>query len=257
MKSVPDLFRRFLAGGGEKALPEGAFRPLFAAAEQRPADAALVVLGARQGQRRQDDEALVGQAAGLLRQAQRPIGVVEELFRRDAVAGPAVRQPGEGSRRAAGRPAPGRAEFQRLLILVDVPAVGVVVREGQELAARGAVRLEAEARRRHKFGVGGDGIAVFSREPGGAVEKGLPAGSGHGKSPSRGNGIGHRAEISVAAGDGKRGGRPPRFFFILVPTPPPLAKVGVSAGWIRAFRAESRPAARRAADVDAVGFPGA
>src|SRR5262249_56332334 len=51
----------FLAGGRVKTAPEGTGGPLVAAAEQRPAQAALVVLGAGQGQRQQHDIVLVRQ----------------------------------------------------------------------------------------------------------------------------------------------------------------------------------------------------
>src|SRR5205823_404005 len=147
------LLRRLLAGGRAEALPEAALRPLLAGAEQRPPDAALVVLGAREGQRTQEDETLVGQVAGLLREAERPVGVVDELLGRDAVAGPAAGQAGEGLDELTADLLQAGPQRQRLLVLRDAPAPRVVVGERQRLAARVRVRLEAEARRRHELGV--------------------------------------------------------------------------------------------------------
>src|SRR5258707_11676966 len=67
--------RRLTARPIGEALPEGARRPLFAAAEEGPADVALVVLGARQGERHQGDEALVVQGGEVLGQLGGPVAV--------------------------------------------------------------------------------------------------------------------------------------------------------------------------------------
>jgi hypothetical protein len=61
------------ARGGEEALPEAAGRPLLTAAEERPADATLVVLGACQRQRHQDHVVFVGQLARRLGQGWGPV----------------------------------------------------------------------------------------------------------------------------------------------------------------------------------------
>ena len=57
--------RQLMLGIGIKPAPKGPRRTLFAAAEQRPTHAALVVLRARQRERHQDHIALAGRGAGV------------------------------------------------------------------------------------------------------------------------------------------------------------------------------------------------
>ena len=46
-------------------------------------------------------------------------------------------------------------QFQRLFVLVDIPAVRIVVRERQRITLGVRIRPLTEARRRHIFGVSG------------------------------------------------------------------------------------------------------
>ena len=61
----------FPARGAVKTFPERPIRPLFAAAEEGPAHAALVVLGLRKGQGKQNDEPFVRQGRGKFRPIRR------------------------------------------------------------------------------------------------------------------------------------------------------------------------------------------
>ena len=90
---------------------------MFAAAEERPAHAALVVLGARQGQRQQDDVAFVWQLAGVLGQLLRPVGIVDALIVCDAVCRSSFAEVCQGGDNAAGEVFQAGPQLERFLVV--------------------------------------------------------------------------------------------------------------------------------------------
>jgi hypothetical protein len=164
--------------GGEEAAPEGPGRPLLAAAEERPAHPALVVQGARQGQRQQQDVPLPLQPGGLAGEVERPVRVALELAVGDVVAAAVAAEPGEAAQELAGDRQQAGAEGEGLLVLGDGPAPGVVVAEQVEVPA--AVRLADQVGRRHGLGVGRHREAALAPEPGPAGQELFPPGRRHG-----------------------------------------------------------------------------
>ena len=172
------VFLRFQVQMFKAALPEAALRSLFAAAEKGPAQPALVVLSARQGQRHQDDVALVRQLAGSFRQFGRPIGIIDQLCLRDAVLDLTAAQISHRSDQAASQHLQTGLQLERFLILGDGPAVFVVVEP--RIDAHRAVGFRSQIRRRHKFGIGLDGEGVLRSKPRRTGQQPFPTGARHG-----------------------------------------------------------------------------
>ena len=75
------------SGTDPKSLPKRSCRTLFAAAEERPANATLVVLRSPQGQRRHDDVVLVSEGPGPPGQFRGPVRIALQLALRHPVGG--------------------------------------------------------------------------------------------------------------------------------------------------------------------------
>ncbi len=163
------LFGRSLG----QTFPEGPGRALLAGPEQGPADAALVVLGAAQGEGEEEDVPFVRQFAGVSGERGRPVRIVlqfapPDLGRRQAL--PEFHRLLEDFPSDQGQSGP---QLMGLLVFADVPAPVIAARLGEGIER--AVGFDAEAWRRHEFGVSGDWIAAFATILVGIREQALPA----------------------------------------------------------------------------------
>src|SRR5262249_51814790 len=173
------IFGRQLAPRrGEKRLPERPRGPLLAAAEQRPAHAAFVVLSARQRQRQKRDVALVLELSRGGRQILGPERIVLELAMGDAVRRIAVAQVNQRPQHLPAKLLQPRPQLEPLFKLVDAPAERIVV--GEQGGVDRAIGLAAEQRRRHELRVRRDGITAIAAKARGGFAKTFPAGGGHG-----------------------------------------------------------------------------
>ena len=161
------------AGRRIEAAPKALGGPLFAGTEQRPTDAAFVVLGARQGQRRQHYVAFAGRRD----RAFGPVGIACQLVPRDAVRRLAPAQMMQGADQLAGDLQQARIELGHLLIFGDVPAPGIVF--GKQNLVERAVRFASQPRRGHELAVGGDRIFALALKPGVVRQQSFPAALGH------------------------------------------------------------------------------
>src|SRR5262249_38136921 len=155
--------------------------PLLAVAEEGPADAALVVLGAGERQRQQGDAPLVRELR-FGRQLRGPERVIRQVERRQAGVRVAVEQAAElGEHLPADLDQPG-ANREGLLELADVPAERVVGGEELRVRSAAAVGLPPDPRRREELRVGVDGEVPLAAEGVVGWDELAPAG-GHEMAP--------------------------------------------------------------------------
>lgn len=189
----PLLFGNFHAGPGIETPPECPSRPLLAAAEESPPDAALVVLGPRQGQRRQGDIALMLQGRCLLRQFGRPIAVALQDALRDPFGGAAFCQMDKSVDDLPGNCIHPGLQFEEFFILRYMPAPRIVPRE--QMAIQAAIGSSPQPRRRQELGVGCNGVRPLSTNPWRTGKQPFPSWRRHGT--SRFNGY---ADLRLAPG---------------------------------------------------------
>ena len=115
--------------GRVEAAPEGPLRPLFAAPEERPANPALVILGARQGQRQQDDVAFVVEAARVRAQFRRPVRVASQFRLGHAVRRPPAAQVFQGADDGLREMGQTGSQFDLFFMFRDLPAEWIVIRK--------------------------------------------------------------------------------------------------------------------------------
>ncbi len=159
----PLLSGNFHARPGKKTPPECSSRALLASAEESPAEAALVVLRPRQGQRRQCDIALLSQGPHLLRQFGGPIRVALQDVLRDPIGRTAFCQMDKSVDDMPGHRLHPGLQFEELFILRYVPAPRIVL--GEQVAIRTAIGSSPQPWRRHELGVGCNGVRSLSTKP--------------------------------------------------------------------------------------------